>query len=230
MIDGREYPRAVGRRRGVQRLQRLLRGPAPISLAAIVVGVVAAWTPSTAQACACCAEPGMRIEGAHAIDDYTRGELARLRFGARARLQLGAAEFETVRGIERPDADYAVAASVTQSAITLTFTAADGRSGTITVPLGARVHEFFVDTRGGDPDTETVLYKEWTLRARSKTTGIFAPASKAGRPRVRLIVHGSGNACTDAEQFAHWTLEVSGAGADFTLLGDLAPAAELATP
>ncbi len=172
----------------------------------------------------------MRIEGAHAIDEYTRGELARLRFGERARLQLGAAEFETVRGIEQPDLEYSIAADVTESAITLSFTAADGRTGTITVPIGTRVHEFFVDTRGGAPDTETVLYKEWTLRGRAKTTGIFAAASKAGRPRLRLIVHGSGNACTDASQFAHWTLEVSGTNADFTLLGDLAPAAELAAP
>lgn len=230
MIGGREYPPTPGRRRGVQLLQRLLRGSAPLSLAAIVVGVVAAWTPATAQACACCAEPGMRIEGPHAIDEYTRGELARLRFGERARLQHGEVEFEAIRGIERPEADYGVAASVTRSAITLTFTAADGRTGTITVPVGAHIHEFFVDTRGGDPDTETTLYKEWTLRGRAKTTGIFAPASKAGRPRVRLILHGSGNACTDADQFAHWTLEVSGTGADITLFGDLAPAAEVAAP
>lgn len=230
MIDGREYPRAVGRRRGVQRLQRLLRGSAPISLATIVVGVVVAWTPSTAQACACCAEPGMRIEGPRAIDAYTRDELSRLRFGERARLQLGPADFETVRGIDRPDAEYSSAANVTKTAITLSFTAADGRSGTITVPIGAHIHEFFVDTRGGDPETETALYKEWTLRGRAKTTGIFAAASKAGRPRVRLIFHGGGNACTDAGQFGHWTLEVSGTGADFTVLGDLAAPADAAVP
>lgn len=211
-----------------RRRSALLALAAPVGIAlGLVAGIVTAAMPATAQACACCAEPGMRMEGPHPMDEYVRGELSRMRFAERAELPVGPAGLEEIRGITDPADTYTLDASVDTtregSAITLTFLGEDGRQGTITVPLGDQIHEFFVDTRTGSRDEETGLYKEWTLKGRAKTTGIFARASKSGRPRVRLIFHGGGNACTDAAQFGHWTLEVRGTTADFTLMGEMAP-------
>ena len=46
-------------------------------------------------------------------------------------------------------------------------------------------------------------------------------ASSGARAKARLILHGYGNSCTDAHDFTHWTLVVTGRDIRFTLLGEL---------
>jgi hypothetical protein len=58
------------------------------------------------------------------------------------------------------------------------------------------------------------------VTAKVTGTGIFA-AGVRGNTRARLILHGAGNSCTDAGHFGHWTLEVKGPNADFSLIGEL---------
>lgn len=53
-------------------------------------------------------------------------------------------------------------------------------------------------------------------------TGVFAPAGAVGTPTVRLVLQGSGNSCTSADQLTHYMLVVSGPSAGFTLFGALA--------
>jgi hypothetical protein len=49
--------------------------------------------------------------------------------------------------------------------------------------------------------------------------GVFAASSK--RANAKLILHGSGNSCTDGSSFTHWSLVVRGSGVRFTLIGAL---------
>ena len=88
--------------------------------------------------------------------------------------------------------------------------------------MPSRLAQFGVDPRfegarsaGGGP----LLYKEWRLKSPVELSGIVAEGSK--KADATLILHGQGNGCTTADDFTHWTLQVSGVDVDFTLLGKL---------
>jgi hypothetical protein len=180
-----------------------------------------------ARACACCADPGERIESVGPLDAYEKGELGRLRFAKAAKLYLNAAGFDVVKGISDPADAYEVALARQGDLWTFTFKDAKKNAGTLAVNLPAKIESFFVDTHDKKQaaTTDPVLYKEWRLAAPVTGTGIFKPGM-TGSPTVRLILHGHGNNCTSAEQLTAWTLIVSGPKASYTLFGTLAtPAA-----
>jgi hypothetical protein len=180
-----------------------------------------------ARACACCAEPGQRIEATAPLSSYERGELERLRFAKAAKLYVTAAGFDAVSGVSDPSERYEVGHTRQGGVWTFTFKNPKGNAGALSFTLPTNIEAFFVDPHDGNPSvpTDPLLYKEWRLAAPLTATGIFKPGA-AGAPTVRLILHGRGNACTSAEQFSAWTLEVSGPRAHYTLFGALAaPAA-----
>ena len=66
-----------------------------------------------------------------------------------------------------------------------------------------------------------VLYKEWRFKYRVQSgTGIFqngiAPATE-----YFLVLQGRGNNCTQAEDFTHWRLEITGKKASYAFFGKL---------
>jgi hypothetical protein len=175
-----------------------------------------------AGACACCSEPGQRIEGVSPLSSYEKGELGRLRFAKAAKLYLTAAGFDAVNGIRDPASAYEVGVARQGDLWTFTFKDGKNNAGTLAFTLPPKIESFFVDTHdqkqagAGGP----LLYKEWRLAAPVAGTGIFTPGM-AGNPTARLILHGRGNACTSVEQLTAWTLVVSGPKADYTLYGSL---------
>jgi hypothetical protein len=196
---------------------RLAR-PALLALAPLVA--LLAYAPDS-RACACCADPGERIEATNPLQDYEKAQLARVRFGKKARLYLNAAGLDVVTGISTPSEAYALALARQGDRWTFTLRDAAGHSGTLAFDLPATVEAFFVDPHDGLSDaTDPVLFKEWRLTAPLTGTGIFS-AGAAGAT-VRLILQGRGNGCTSAEQFTAWTLIVSGPKARYTLHGSLA--------
>ena len=173
-----------------------------------------------ANACACCADPGERIESTRKLDAYERGELEKLLFAKRARLYMNAAGTAGVRGISDPADAYALTQTRTGDRWTFTLKDPKGKTGTVAFTLPSTIESFFVDTREqktGDP----LLYKEWRLSAPLATTGVFASASASGAPTIRVVLQGRGNVCTSADQFTSYTLIVSGPSATFTLFGAL---------
>lgn len=178
---------------------------------------------SDARACACCSEPGQRIEGTAPLQAYEKAELARLRFAKPAKLYLTAAGFDGVSGIRDPSETYETALVRQGDVWTFNLKDPKGNTGSLTFTLPAKMESFFVDLREGaqPPTTDPVLYKEWRLTVPLTATGIFKPGAAAGLT-ARLILHGRGNACTSAEQLKAWTLVVTGPKASYTLLGALA--------
>jgi hypothetical protein len=192
----------------------------PAFAAALVSLGLLAFAPD-ASACACCSEPGQRVETRGALDGYSKSELGRLRFAKKAQLFTTAAGMAGVSGITDPTDTYEITQARAGDRWTFTFKDAKGRTGTLAFTLPATIESFFVDPQDGKPSTDPVLYKEWRLVAPATTSGIFAPASKAGTPNARLVFQGHGNSCTSAEQFTSFSLTVSGPGAGFTLFGRL---------
>ena len=181
-----------------------------------------------AQACACCADDGARIESADVLGPYERTELGRIRFSGAARLHSTSGEPEDyAKGIRDPSDRYAITVLRKGDQWTMSLRDAAGKTGTLVFSTPRTAERFFIDLHdgkqggGGGP----LLYKELRLRAPVSGSGIFEPGM-AGGATARLVFQGRGNVCTDATQFTHWTLIVSGPKASFTLFGALAAPAK----
>ncbi len=189
--------------------------------ATVACTLLAVTAVDRAHACACCSEPGQRLEQTAPLDSGQKEELQSLRFAANATFFTDAGFPDSIEGVADPASEpYRLTASLTSDRLTLTLSGAGDRKGSIALPLPADVSSFEVDPRvtselssGGGP----VLYKEWRLSGNADLDGILAKAAK--RATARFILHGQGNSCTSAVDFSHWTLEVRGPGIRFTLLG-----------
>ena len=176
-----------------------------------------------ARACACCSDPGMRIEATGDIDQYEKEVLARIRFGDAAQLHITPGFPDDIKGIAAPsDKPYELRNVTGPKRWTFEISDGAGKQGTIAFPLPQRLVRFLVDPRdekaasaGGGPR----LYKEWRLESTADLSGLVA--ENKNKAEATLILHGHGNGCTAAQDFTHWTLQVRGPDVKFTLLGKL---------
>ena len=189
------------------------------------------WTMAQARetnACGCCAEDGQRIETSDAWRPEERIEIDRIRFSEDVRLYMTAGDPEDyAKGIRDPFDRYTMAVSRKRDQWTMMLRDASGKTGSLVFTTPKAGERFFIDLRdgtmggGGGP----LLYKELRLRVPLTGTGIFEPGM-AGGAKARLVFQGRGNVCTEAEQFTHWTLVVSGPKANYVLFGALAAPAK----
>lgn len=184
-------------------------------------------TLDRANACACCSDPGQRAVNTVAIGSTEQAAINNMAFGDKAELYVGSAEYSDIKGVKDTTGTYKL--SVTQADNRMTFKFVDSENsheGALSFVLPKSMTHFEVDPRvfnfrGGDLRVlDPNLYKEWRLTALVSGSGIFAPSSGKGQ-QITLIYHGSGNSCTDASSFTHWTLVVHGPVAEYTLFGIL---------
>ena len=165
----------------------------------------------------------MRIEATNDINQYEKDELGRVRFDDTAQLFITPAFPEDINGIVAPsDKPYRFRGITGPKRWTFELSDSEGKQGIIVFPLPRRLVRFMVDPRdeaatsaGGGPR----LYKEWRLSSAADLSGLVAENNE--KAQATLILHGHGNGCTAAEDFTHWTLQVSGPDVRFTLLGKL---------
>jgi len=137
-------------------------------------------------------------------------EFERLRFQKVARLFLGEADPDSVKGIAIPVERYDFEAAWKDNRFVFSFRDANGRIGTLTLTRPPTIGIFHVDPReqsGGG--LGPILYKEWRVSAKASGTGVFTPGLGAGQ-FLTLILQGRGNACSSAGDFAHWMLVMRG--------------------
>lgn len=102
-----------------------------------------------------------------------------------------------------------------------TLTNEQGEAGTLTLELPGKIAIFEVDPRSAtDQATGPSLYKEWKLTGKVAVSGAFS-AGAGPDQLLTLIVQGSGNSCTTAADFSHWTLVMQGPKANYSLFGTL---------
>ncbi len=181
---------------------------------------VSAGTP--ALACACCSNEGQRYVETDKIDTYAAAQLAEMKFAATAHLYTGEADVESIKSVAAKSSDFTLAVAKSDSSWRFDLKQ-EGAEGTLAFALPDRVTRFEVDpraTEGRGSGTGPTLYKEWRLTVTPRGTGIFAGATGGGQ-KATLILHGSGNSCTDASQFRAWTLVLHGPKDTVSLYGDL---------
>ncbi|MEM1307801.1 MAG: hypothetical protein AAGG99_09760 [Pseudomonadota bacterium] len=200
---------------------------------AIVLGVMTAAVlnvvpAASAHACACCAEPGQRVEQFTSFDDRDafQSEVIRsLALGGAATLYRDAADWdEVIRGLNNPDRSTAYRVALTRAAKSWTFAFEDKRanSGRIAIRLPREFELFAADRTPGDSvgGSGPEFYKELRFSGVMTGSGMFITNGK-GTARATVIFHGHGNGCTFAEQFTHWTLEAKGPGVQYRFYGRL---------
>jgi hypothetical protein len=197
-------------------------GWAALALAAVVA------TETPALAAACSTEPGWRYVETEGLAKRT-AEIDKLHFAKAAKMAVGEKpEDKRIRGIKDAGENYKVEVTRNQDLMTFTFKDEQGRPGMLAFRMPATINIFEVDPRtivsaqGQGP----ALYKEWRITAyTTRGDGLFK-AAVTRNTKITLVLHGSGNACTTADQFTAWTMQVVGPANKFTLYGTLDKAAQ----
>jgi hypothetical protein len=194
--------------------------PRRSQLLALLLALTAGWPAHRALACACCSDPGSRDDSVQTVTQYYRDQIRGMEFAPEARLFMTDAGEDQVKGISAIADTYRLTAKVEDKQWRLTFRTEDGKSGTLILPIPAKVGTFHVDPRdgkksgGGGP----LLYKEWRWAGVPVANGIF----KKGAQRYSLVFQGHGNRCDNGYDFSHWRLEVTGKNISYALFGAFA--------
>lgn len=162
--------------------------------------------------CACCTDEGEWYQTTGKTDFY---QLERVRFAT------------AVKTYEPPSSDGELSSTYVLSHTRagrrwqLRFRDEQGKTGTLSFALPPSAVNYGADMHD-DSDTGLgpLLYKEWRFSGPVQVTGDFKRVLK-GPTRFHLILQGRGRGCTEAEDFKHWTLKLSGAGASHTFYGAL---------
>jgi len=186
---------------------------------------IAAFTLTTwqaAHACACGTNQGQRRVETAKLDSGKLEELKELRFSETAELFVGEGDAADIKGIATPAGRYALSAQWQKDQLVFAFRDQSGHSGTLSLARPGSISIFEVDPRterveGG---TGPRFYKEWKLTAKAAGTGVFSVGLGPSQ-LLTLIVQGTGNSCTSAADFKHWTLVMQGPKANYSLFGDL---------
>jgi hypothetical protein len=187
-----------------------------LRLLALILTVVS-WPVNRAFACACCSDHGTRVEGTDKVSEYHRNQLRGMEFTPEAELFMTDAGDDQVKGISAIAETYKLTAKLDDKHWRLTFRTEDGKTGTLTLPIPAKLGTFQVDPRDGKKSTGggPLLYKEWRWSGVPVTDGIF----KKGAQRYSLVFQGHGNRCDNGSDFSHWRLEVTGKNISYALFG-----------
>ncbi|MBA2494635.1 MAG: hypothetical protein H0V31_08070 [Acidobacteria bacterium] len=178
--------------------------------------------PPDAFACACCADAGYYSINVKKPENLELGELKKIQF-ANANLFINAAGEDSIKGVSSISENYSLNGSLQNNIWKFNFKADKGKTGTLNLIKPVSMVAYLADIHdgkeggGGGP----LLYKEWRFKYKVQSgTGIFqkgiAPAAE-----YFLVLQGRGNVCTQAEDFTHWRLEITGKKADYAFFGEL---------
>ena len=174
-----------------------------------------------AHGCACCTDPGeYSLRTNTPVADNERAQLAGMKFAPTAQLYLTDAGEDGVKGLGSISQENTVSMVLEPKQWRLTFRAADGQSGVLTLPVPAKMTAFAADIHDGEEGTAPRLYKEWRFEGIATGNGIFQ-AGFSAPARYTLVFQGRGNRCDNGEDFTHWRLEMAGKKAGYAFFGDL---------
>lgn len=178
--------------------------------------------PGRAWACACCSDEGTWFEMTDRISDYEMAELNNIRFDVTAHTYMTEAGEDGLEGISNPAEEYRVTLSKRRGRWQFSFRDKEGHTGTLSFTVPSSLTDFAADIHDGQQSAGggPLLYKEWRLVGPLSGTGIFKRGITS-QTRFRLIFQGRGNACTSAETFGRWQLQVFGPQASYSFYGAL---------
>ncbi len=187
-------------------------------LASVVLNLV---FPSDALACACCADAGTYSIRVKNPDKYEFDELKKIKY-TKAKLFTTVGYPDDIKGISPLGENYSLNESLQNNLWKLSLTDDKDNSGTLNLSKPSSMVVFMADLHDSkDTGTDIKLYKEWRFKYKVNSgTGIFQKGI-APKTEYVLVLQGRGNACTTAEDFTHWRLEIIGIKASYAFYGNL---------
>ncbi len=186
------------------------------------------FTSRSAFACACCVDPGFYSISMGKPSDYELGYIGEMRFDTVAQLYESEAGFDAIRGLDDLRKDEELGKSINLTVLEsfagkiwrLNLTA-NGRSGSLALPMPKTMVRFKVDQHDNATGDEPSLYKELRFKGIvGSGTGIFKSAN-AKPTSYFLVFQGRGNGCDSAADFTHWRIELDGPKAEYSFFGKL---------
>ena len=162
--------------------------------------------------CACCADDGEWYQRAERITADMRQEINRVGFSDATNAMSGMEDGPFSEG------KFELTRSNDMRRWQLKYVGAQGKSGSLSLPIPLRLVNFGADVHdgqqggGGGP----LLYKEWRFDGSAIGTGVFKTWRGA---KFRLVLQGRGNHCTQAEDFKHWNLSVNHRSTSLSVYG-----------
>ena len=176
--------------------------------------------PTSALACACCADRGFYSISYQQPGTYLRDEIAKIKFAPTANLFLGGAGEDSVKGILSVAETYKLLGKFAPASWEMTFTTGT-KTGVLTLPLPDKVLSYKVDTHENEESRgDVTLYKELRFAGTTSGTGIFQ-AGIVAPTKYFLVLQGRGNLCDSAPDYTHWRLEITGKKASYAFFGKL---------
>ena len=182
-------------------------------------------------ACACCAEPGTRMEYKGKTDSFIRDLVKEFKFAEKAELYMTEAGFDTIDGIDpvrKEDEsttgviDFSSAGSFTGKSWQMTLKSPKGLTATYSLPIPLRYTEFKVDIHDRkEMPVGPILYKEIRFEGLLSSATGFAKAGAVRGTRYLLVFQGRGVGCNEVEDFTHWRLDIDGPRAGYAFFGRL---------
>ncbi|HYH85178.1 MAG TPA: hypothetical protein VEX60_06820 [Pyrinomonadaceae bacterium] len=166
--------------------------------------------------CACCSEEGERYERTDRVDAAQLVQLDRVRFSSNA------TRFTTLADESELSDSYSLSQSRKGKRWEFRFKDDKGKTGILSFTIPAAYTAFGVDLREQSEDAGLgpLLYKELRLKGAAQVSGILKQGIN-GPARFELILQGRGRACTEAEDFKNWRLQVKGARDSHIFYGSL---------
>ena len=199
----------------------------------LAVFVFVAMFSSETFACACCAEKGQYEISTTKPDKYKTELLTAMKFNNAAELYMTAAGFDGIKGLNPIKTSYeannweatpdffTVENMFAAKTWKFNFTTADGKKGTLDLPLPTQMVSFRADIHDSPENSEVLLYKEWRFKGTVKSGNGFFKSGILNPTSYFLVLQGRGNNCDNAEDFKNWRLEISGKNADYAFFGNL---------
>ena len=177
--------------------------------------------PPDAFACACCAERGTYSISTRKPAKFELDELKRIQFGTTNLFETMAYP-DDIKGISPLGEKFSLNGLLQNSLWKFNFKDGAGKSGTLNLSKPLSMVAFAADIYDNpDQGLGPSLYKEWRFKYRVQSgTGIFQTGIAPGTEYF-LVLQGRGNNCTQAEDFKHWRLEITGKRANYAFFGEL---------
>jgi hypothetical protein len=197
-------------------LRRISFGVTLAALAVLLIwpvkARVARRTSKPVVACACCTD-----EGAW----YQRTERSDLTQLDRVRMATAANKYSGPGDEGELASNYSLTHTRNGRRWQLRFRDEQGKTGTLSFLLPPNLITFGADLHDSEPGgLGPLLYQEWRLAGTAQAAGFFKSIFK-GPARFQLILQGRGRGCIEAENFKHWTLQLSDAKDTYSFYGAL---------
>ncbi len=182
-------------------------------------------------ACACCAEPGTRINYTAKTDSFIRDLVKQFKVADEANLYMTEAGFDGIEGIDLIAKEDETAAGIMDFTSTGAFAeklwkmnikSPKGLTATYSIPAPLKYTEFKVDIHDQeDRPNGPLLYKEILFEGVLASATGFARAGAVRGTKYELVFSGRGSGCNEVEDFTHWRLDIDGPKAGYAFLGKL---------